>query len=295
MIDLRYETFLTLCRLKSYTQTAKALHITQPAVTQHIQYLENQYQCKLFIYKGRSLYVTPQGRFLQSYVTTLSADNKHFAQKLREADSPQKHITFGATLSIGEYSMPDIIAALLEKNKDLTIHMTVANTQLLLEKLNLGTLDFLLVEGLFNKADYETRRFSLEKFIPLCAAQSPYAKGSFTLEALTSSPLVLREEGSGTREILKQLLLEHSYPIEAFSQVIEIGNMAAIKKLVAKNIGITFLFEAAAKEELRAGTLKQIDVEGFEALREFNFVCLKNSYFKEEYLKVFEEMKGAYL
>lgn len=110
-------------------------------------------------------------------------------------------------------------------------------------------------------------------------------------EKLTKQRLILRESGSGTREIFENILQKNNYSLHAFEKVIEIGNMAAIKRMVSNGLGITFLFEVAGKSEIEDGALSVIDVNGFNEHREFNFVLLKHSFFREQYMKIYELLK----
>ncbi|SHH32095.1 DNA-binding transcriptional regulator, LysR family [Anaerosphaera aminiphila DSM 21120] len=290
-MDFRHDTFLTLCEIGNYTKTAKHLHITQPAVTQHIQYLEEYYNCKLFVHNNKKIKLTRQGEYLKDFIKTVSADRQRFKKNLSEMHLEEITVQFGATLSIGEYVMPEIISELLQKNPKLKIHMHVANTQTLLEKLNLGQLDFIVVEGFFNKADYHSKTLSTEKFIPICSVNSPLAEGTKSLEEITKERLILRESGSGTRNILENILKKYNYTVDNFQNTIEIENMNAIKKLVADNLGISFLYEVVVKREIEEGIIKKINISDFNIVREFNFVFLKDSFFKEEYMSYFNIMK----
>lgn len=291
MLDFRHETFLTLCFCDSFTKAAELLHITQPAVSQHIKYLEEFYGCKLFDTTNRQLKLTHQGELLKEYTMTVSADSKHIKENISAVNMDTMQFSFGATLSIGEYVMPEILSGLLKKYPEMKIHMSVENTRALLEQLNKGELDFIVVEGLFDKSQYDSTLFSYEKFIPVCSPKSEYANSEADFWQITKSRLILREQGSGTREIFENILQKKNYSLQSFDKVIEIGNMAAIKKMVADNIGITFLFEVAAKKEIDAGTLSVINISDFNEIREFNFVLLKNTFFRERYMSFFELMK----
>lgn len=291
MLDFRHETFLTLCFCGSFTKAAELLHITQPAVSQHIKYLEEFYGCKLFDTTNRQLKLTHQGELLKEYTMTVSADSKHIKENISAVNMDTMQFSFGATLSIGEYVMPEILSGLLKKYPEMKIHMSVENTRALLEQLNKGELDFIVVEGLFDKSQYDSTLFSYEKFIPVCSPKSEYANSEADFWQITKSRLILREQGSGTREIFENILQKKNYSLQSFDKVIEIGNMAAIKKMVADNIGITFLFEVAAKKEIDAGTLSVINISDFNEIREFNFVLLKNTFFRERYMSLFELMK----
>ncbi len=294
MLDFRHETFLVLCSCSSFTKAAELLHITQPAVSQHIKYLEEFYGCKLFDTANRKIRLTRQGELLREFSMTVFSDSKHFKENIRSVQTDTMQFTFGATLSIGEYVMPEILSHLLTNYPQMKIHMSVANTQVLLEQLNSGELDFIVVEGLLDKSEYDSTLFSLEKFIPVCSSKSEFAKKEVGFQEITSSRLILRERGSGTREIFENILQKNNYSLHAFEKMIEIGNMAAIKKMVSNGLGITFLFEVAGKREIEEGSLSVINIPGFCEQREFNFVLLKNSFFRERYMQVYELLKQTF-
>jgi DNA-binding transcriptional LysR family regulator len=294
MLDYRHETFLTVADCNSFTKAAEMLHITQPAVSQHIKFLEDLYGCKLFDTANRKTMLTTQGELLKEFVTTVYSDAKHLKDNISAVETETMQFSFGATLSVGEYVMPRVLSRMLIKYPELKFHMSVANTQILLERLNHGELDFIVVEGLFDKSEYDSTLFSMEKFVPICSPESKLAKGRKRFSDITDNRLILRERGSGTREIFENILQKNNYSLHAFDKVIEIGNMAAIKKMVTNNLGISFLFEVAAKKEIDDGSLALIDIAGFSEQREFNFVLLKGSFFRERYMNIYKLLKQSF-
>ena len=293
MIDFRHETFFALCRIRSYTKTADFLHITQPAVSKHIRQLEEGYGGRLFEYRDKTLYLTPKGERLYAFMQTLHADLGRVQAELKDLDVAPP-VVFGATLTIGEYMIPQVLDTLLCDNPRLHISMMVENTKALLEKLQDGTIEFALLEGFFDKARYEALLLSREAFIPVCAIDSPLADKTVAFEVVTGERLILRERGSGTREIFEQAIMDHNYSTSSFAQVIEIGNMSAIKKLVARGHGISFMYRQAADDELKANQLAKFQIDGFSAEHEFNMVFLKNSVYEQQYHGWFELIKSAY-
>lgn len=294
MLDFRHETFLALCSHGSFTKAAEHLHITQPAVSQHIKFLEEYYDCKLFDTSNRKIQLTQQGKLLKEFAITVFSDSQHLKENIQTIKAESLHFSFGATLSIGEYVMPPILSDLLTRHPEMTFHMMVANTKALLEQLNKGELDFILVEGLFDKSHYDTTLFSRENFVPVCSPQAAFAKQEIPFEGLKNSRLILREHGSGTREIFEHILEDRNYSLDTFDKIIEIGNMAAIKQMVTKGLGITFLFEVAAKQEIESGELSLINIVDYAEQREFNFVTLKNSFFREQYQQIYHLLRQAF-
>lgn len=288
MIDFRLKTFLTLCKILNYTKTAEILHITQPAVSQHIKYLESEYNVKLFNYKNKILSLTDPGKILYNFLLAMDASSKRIKEILSEIDNKNHPIIFGTTLTIGEYTMNNLLPKLLIDYPELNITMDVGNTQNLLKKLNNGDIDFAILEGHFDKSQYETYFFSLEAFIGVCSPLHSFTNKDVYFKDIFQEKLILREKGSGTRNIFEQILYEHNFTMNSFKHIIEIANMSVIKNLVSKNLGITFLYREAVKEEIKEGKLVEINLSDFKVNREFNFVFLKDNLHHKEYKKWFD-------
>ena len=131
MQDFRMETFLTVCELLNYTRAAEALHITQPAVSQHIRCLEEYYGVKLFRYEGKRLRLTEAGALLRNAATTMKHDEIILRELLASGDRPR--FAFGATLTIGDFVLPPKLARYLIDNPEADVRMAV----------NMGGDDFL--------------------------------------------------------------------------------------------------------------------------------------------------------
>ena len=129
MIDFRLDTFLNLCDCLSYTRTARLLHMTQPAVTQHIQHLQQVYGCSLFTYKNKKLELTPQGHVLREHVRLLKAQAEKIPPALQRAQASTVPVVFGATLTIGEYTMPPVLLQLISDFPDVHFSMVVGMQQ----------------------------------------------------------------------------------------------------------------------------------------------------------------------
>lgn len=283
MLDYRMYTFLTLSEVLNYTKAATLLCITQPAVSQHIKYLEQNLQVKLFQHNGKELQLTKQGYFLAESLKSMVADEKKLTTTLKQMDSDIQHLKFGATLTIGEFILPEKLNSFLSVHTNTSISMVVENTSVLLDMLQHGEINFAFIEGYFKKSEYAYTLLSKERFVALKGGNYNLKKEVSTIEDLLGETLIIREDGSGTREILTRILNEKNLTLSDFTRTIEIGNINAIKHLVNKNQGITFLYEAAAKEDIANKELEIIPLTNFAIEREFNFITLKNSIFQEEY------------
>ena len=244
-MDAKLCTFLTLCRTMNYRRAAEALHLTQPAVTKQIQALEAQYGVKLFSYDERKLRKTAQGEILERYAISLQYNDAQLARLL--AQKPKTLLRIGATKSIGDYILlPEIRRFLAQPENEL--FFTVDNTAHLLSQLDAGALDFVVLEGLFDKRRYDHFLLREEPYIGVCAADHPWSGRHIDLQTLFTERLILREPGSGTRNILERELTRQGYTVEAFQSRVCISSFKLIRELVAARCGISFLYEAVVKD-----------------------------------------------
>lgn len=281
MIDSRLKTFLILSQVKNYTKTAELLFISQPAVSQHIKYLENEYNTKLFEYKDKRLTLTPSGEILYNFLVNVDKKSKDILNLMNNNLDEEENLTFGTTLTIGEYLMPEILNDIYSKYPLVKIHMVVENTESLLDKLNSGLIDFALLEGQFDKSKYDYKLLSKEEFIGICSNENILSKSKVKFEDIFSQRLLIREKGSGSREIFEHILYEHNYKMNSFDSFSEIGNINVIKELVSLNKGISFMYKRAVIKNLLSRDISKISISDFNVIREFNFVYLKHNLDKQ--------------
>ena len=270
-MDQKLETFLTLCKTMHYGRAAELLHLSQPAVSKHIQALEAQYGVRLFTYQARRLQKTREGDLLEQYAFSLRYNEEMLLARLHEKSKTLLRI--GVTKSIGDYILLPEIRRFLAK-PDQQLHFLVDNTAHLLAKLEDGELDFVVLEGLFDKQRYDFFLLREEPYLGICAADHPFAGKQIPIPDLFSERLILREEGSGTRKILERELTQSGYHVSAFSDCACISSFKLLKELVRENCGISFVYEAVVKDDPRFGRFFCPPLTG---AHELNVVYLKNT------------------
>ena len=305
MLDFRMETFLTVCQCMNFTRASEKLNITQPAVSQHIHFLEKHYNTKLFRYEGKKLKLTGAGEILRNASLTMMHDEISMQNQMQKSEE-EEEIRFGATRTVGDVLMGRMLERYLRAYPDAKICMIVDNTQELLKRLDEGTIDFALVEGFFQKNEYDHQKYSDENYIAVCAPDYIFSgqQGDISdtsgrlkegvnfgepvgVEALFHERLLVREEGSGTREVLERCLDAQNLSIRDFEKVMEVGSLQTIKELTKAGCGITFLYETAVKEELKSGSLRRINLKGLDISHEFNFIWRRGSIYAGRYKELF--------
>lgn len=286
MLDFRMETFLTVCQFMNFTRASEKLNITQPAVSQHIHFLEKHYHTKLFRYEGKRLRLTGAGEILRNASLTMMHDELSMQSEMMKTEEKDE-IRFGATRTVGDVLMGKILAKYVRRYPDAHIQMIVENTQGLLRCLDEGTIDFALVEGFFQKSGYDHQTYSDEKYIAVCGSDRCFQEEPVRIEDLFRERLLLRESGSGTREVLERFLDAQNLSVHDFDCIMEVGSLQTIRELAKAGCGITFLYETAVRKELAEGSLIQIPLVDFHISHEFNFIWRKGSIYADRYREIF--------
>lgn len=277
MLDYRINTFLTLYREMNYRRTAESLNMTQ-----HIQYLEKAYGTRLFRYDGRQLTRTPSAELLKRSVERMLAEEQALETAFREPH--EFRLRVGATKTIGEFVILPMAAAFAAK-EDNRLELVIDNTEVLLNHLEEGQLDFALIEGTFDKNKFDFHLFQAEQFVGVCSKDHPFAGQCVPLEEIFKERLIVREPGSGTRNILEQLLMDRSYTLDSFRKIMTVNNFAAIRHLAAQGLGITFAYRPVVESDHR---LAAFQLEDIQVVREFNYVYL-NRHIAQEQIRRFQE------
>lgn len=274
MLDYRILTFLKLCETMNYRITAEELNMTQPAVTQHIHYLEEEYMCKLFIYNRKKLEKTNQAILLEEYARSAYYNELYLKRKIKSENKIK--INIGATKTIGEFVIGEKVKKLV-KDEKYDISLTIDNTENLIKLMELNKLDFILVEGIFNKNKYGYKLYKKDEFIGICSKNHRFNENSIKFEELFEEDIIIREEGSGTRGIFEQFLSENSFSLDFFKKKITINNFNLIKELVSSDCGISFVYSSVVNKNNTIGKFYfKNKIE-----REFNYLFLKNTAAKE--------------
>ena len=290
MLDFRIETFLTVCQTMNFTAAAKQLNITQPAVSQHIHFLEEEYKTSLFIYRNKQLFLTHSGEILYKHMLTMKNDEKAIMEELKSNCDGTETLSIGVTMTIGEYAIVDKLANFLIRHPEINIHLHYGNTAQLLHLLDNGQISMAIVEGNYPKENYSHKKYSTEDYIAVCAASHNFMiNHPHTINDLVRERLLLREEGSGTRNILEQNLTARGLRISDFIHYTEVENMHTIIGLLKKDCGISFLYKIAVENELQSGILKEIPLDDFKMQHDFDIIWEKHSIYTDKYISICEE------
>ena len=293
MLDYRTRTFLTVYRTGSFTQAAHELLVTQPAVSQHVRQLETHYGCALFTKAARGVEPTPAGHLLYQALDAAANDEDRLRAEiaaLATHKDAQPPLRLGCTRTIADYVAPRLLAQHLSRRPSGHVLMRTGNTAELVALIDQGEIDFALVEGSFDRATFESEVLSREPFVAVAASGERPA----SITGLLGRHLILREPGSGTREILERHLATHELSVEDFAGTIELASIPTIKACVAAGAGVSFLYRVAVADELAAGALADVTPADFAITHDFSLIWQRGSRYAERYRALAHAWRTSY-
>ncbi len=274
-MDFELKVFLAAAELCNFSKAAEKLNLTQPAVSQQIKHLEDQFGTSLFIRSNR-LKLTPSGEALIPYAKKiLSLYNEAFiiATEKQSGNSP---INIGASFTIGEYILPEIIASYKNRFPDSFIKVRVNYTKETIQKLMDDQIDIALVEGDVKKSFLIVEPFWEDEVVFVISSKHPWAsRAELKVEDLINEHFIIREAGS--HKLAEQTLGMLGIHLNGYNTT-EVGSTLAIKKFAEIEMGIAILYLSTVKNEVRQGTLKALRLAGHPMTRHFRWVMKPNKY-----------------
>ena len=298
MIERRLRVFHTVAELKSFTRAGQRLHMTQPAVTSQIRQLEEHFNTRLFDREHSRIELTAAGRQVEEYAGRILALYSEMNGSLRElTDDMTGTLMLGASMTIAEYGLPRLLVRFKQRFPEVDVRLLMSNTGGIVQMVVENRIDLGLVEGPVHNRSLAVRRYDLDNLVVALPPEHALAgEPRIPFKALRGVPLILREEGSGTREVFLDHAQAAGFAIDDFSVVMELGSPEAIKGAVEAGLGITVISIATLRKELELGALRAVALDP-PIERPFSFVHQKQKFrvpAVEELLRfATDEGKGA--
>ncbi|GLS03043.1 LysR family transcriptional regulator [Chitiniphilus shinanonensis] len=244
--------FVEVLKSGSTTQASVTLALSQSAVSAALSELEHQLDVKLFDRLGKRLVVNENARLLYPKAQALLEDASEIEQLFASEGGAFR---LAASSTIGNYILPRAIARYRRDFPDVPLELHVGNSREVIQLVAEFKVDLGFIEGPCYMPEVLTRPWRDDELVIFCAPDHPAASQPATLETLSQAPWILRESGSGTREVLEHALLSQ---LPQFNLVMELGNSEAIKHAVRYGLGISCLSRRVVEEQLRDDSLVQI-------------------------------------
>lgn len=269
------QVFLCVCDEGNMTAAAKKLYIAQPSVSQAILELENHYNVKLFERLGRKLFITPAGDKLLTYARHIVNLSREVKETLQEVND-NGVLRVGASVTVGTYILHSMVSEFTRHFPKSKIISFVNNTAVMEGMLLSDQLDIGLVEGRVQSPGIVQIPFMEDELVLVSSVSHPFAKeGKITIAELKHKGFIVREEGSGTRNLFESVMHDKSIDWDIAGVY---NNAESIKNAVSKGLGISVMSWMAVQKEAERKELAIIAVEGVTFKRQFSLIYHKNKY-----------------
>lgn len=271
MIDQKLYSLLQVYETRSYTHAAKALSITQPAVSQHIRALEEELNVRIFERSNSKLLVTKEGEEVIKCAKKMVGLYNGLTQTLLDGKSSVNHLTIGVTHTAESNPIAEALAKYCSTHEGVSIKMITDTISNLYKMLNSYELDLAIVEGRLNDPSIRYLLLDTDYLVLAVSVNHPFAKKSMvTLSELKKERMILRLPDSGTRNLFVAHLESNNMSINDFNVILEVDNMATIKDLIRRDFGVSILARSVCLDELKKGKITVLPVENLSMMREIN-------------------------
>ena len=283
--------FRTVCETEcNTTRAAEVLHMTQPAISLAIKELEQYYGVRLFDRIGRRLQITDAGKLFLQYATHISKLFHDMETGLRDWDT-KGILRVGASITIGSQFLPSYVKAFSNIYPGIDVRAIVEQGERLEKKLLENELDFALTEGIVHDTNIVSEAYMEDHLSIICAADKGWQQGqSISMEEFQKQRFLLREPGSGTREVFDRTIAQAGLCI---MPIWEAMSTTALVNAVINGLGIAVLPHRMILPALRRGLIITVRVQELQFRRNFYIAYHKNKFLTEA-AKTFMELCRNY-
>ena len=279
MEDHKLKVFCTVAETKSFSKTSEIIHLTQPAVSLQVQALEDIYDTKLFDRTSGSINLTTSGEVLYKYAKDILALYALAEKDISKITGLVKgSIKVGAGTTFGNHILPSVIVDFKSSHPKIEIDVFIGNTKRIMDLLHSGAVDVGIVGEVPSKSKVVVEPIMSDELFLIVPPQHPWAKKKIVSVAeILKEPIVFREEGSGTRQVIEKFLADNGVNLSELHIAVILGSTSSIKEAVERGMGISVVSKWAIRKEVQRGHLKAISPKEGRITREFSLVIPKNT------------------
>ncbi|KKB38846.1 selenium metabolism-associated LysR family transcriptional regulator [Bacillus thermotolerans] len=271
--------FYAVANNKNFSQTAKEMHISQSSVSLQVKHLEDVLQAKLFERTTKKVELTPAGEILYEKAGKMLFLMNEIQNELQALKGEVTgRLNIGASLTIGEHVLPFLIAKYKKAYPLVDVRLKMCNSEQIIEKLYKHELNLGFIESMLSYPNIKQLPFQEDELILVASMHSKIVEeGDLPKEALVSLPFIIREKGSGTRQVMEDCLRRNGVNPDQLNTTLELEHTESIKGAVEADLGVSIISRSAVKKELQLGTLREVKVEGVRLGRQFYMVYFEGA------------------
>jgi len=288
------KVFQKVVEMKGFSSASKAISLTQPTISSHIKELESYYGCKLLDRLGKQALPTKAGELLYAYAGKLIALFAETESAMAEfTGNISGRLIMGGSTIPGSYILPQAIGRFVKQYPDVSITVIVGDTEQIIDEILNYRIEFAVVGAQIDSHKIDQQKLVDDDMRLIVPADHPWAdKQQVSLEMMISEPFIIREQGSGTLQSIKNSFSARDKDVFSLHVVAELGSTAAVIQGIKNHVGISILSTIAVAEELAAGSLKALTIKNVDLKRYFYLTTHKDrtaSPLCREFIRFLEE------
>jgi len=270
--NFRLRVFREVASQASFRRAAEVLYITQPAVTQQIKALEEELGSRLFDRSGGKVRLTAAGEVLLRHAGEAEATLNRAVEEIGSLEGEVRGaLRIAASTTIAQYVLPRLLAEFARQHPGVRLELESANTQRVVEAVAGGDAPIGLIEGPAHRQELAVERWLEDELVLVVPAGHEWANEEISPSMLASVKLLVRERGSGTREVIEHALKRAG--VSVHKQIgMELGSTEALLACVEAGLGVGFASRFSLERQRALGTLAVVKVKGLRIAREFSMV-----------------------
>ncbi len=274
MFDFRLKVFYTAAKQLSFSRAAEELFISQPAVSKHVHALESYFKVKLFVRQGSKISLTPDGQVLFYHAEEIFALYRKLQFEMdKRVQQNRGLLRMGASTTIAQYVLPNILADFHKHYPDIQVNLFNGNTRQIESALLQKEIELGIIEGYAKKPELKYTPFMKDEIVLVTKRNHPHAReGEIDMEELKKIPLVVREFGSGTLQVIQHYLKSLHLSSSDLNIEMQLGSTEGIKTYLKNTNCFAFLSLNSVLEELHRNELSVIELPGATITRFFHFI-----------------------
>lgn len=274
--DFRLKVFSCVARNLSYTKASHELFISQPAITKHIQELESIYNTRLFERLGNKIELTVSGKLLLEHCDKILDEYAKLEYEMNLLRNRYVgELRIGASTTISQYVLPPLLASFVDRFPDITLNLTNGNSAKIEKELQEHHIDLAIVEGNIRQPSLKYTYFMDDELVLITRFEGKWSNfDDISVEQLKEIPLVLREIGSGTLDVILNVLSNYNIKLSDLNVVMHLGSTESIKLYIENSDCMSILSVRSIRRDLLHNRFRIIDIRDCSFNRSFNFVRL---------------------
>lgn len=248
------KAFLAVAKDGSFSKAAKTLYLTQPAISKQIQSLEESFGTRLFDRTSKSIVLTEAGEILRDHANIAFQTLEDARETINQLRGLQRgHLRIGAASTIGTYMLPHPLGEMKQQFPGIEITLIITNKARVIQHVLNHDVELGFVGPPVEPVELKREEYLLDELVLIMAPNHRLAgRESVGVKDLAEEVFVLREHGSGTREIMEEELGRKKVSLK---KSMELGSTEAIKQAVAANLGVSIVSKFAITLEILQGRL----------------------------------------